>query len=98
MLLATLPWNIMLTTIYAAYLQEVRTTIQQRSGPIAFEETRFARTPRLAQGESWSLVSLSLLLRAMPQDGVLLPPKDYGGWRPPAVDPSFDLGRFRWRD
>lgn len=96
MLVATVPWTVMLTTIYTAYLQEVRTTIGARSGPIAFEQTRLASAPRLAQGESWSLVTLSLLLRASPQEGVIQPPKDYAGWQPPhaaGLDP-----RFRWRD
>lgn len=95
---ATLPWNAMLTTIYATYLQEVQATIRQRSGPVAFEQTRFASAPRLAQGDTWTLFTLSYVLRASPTDGVIQPPIDYRDW--PQLPPygPLDTSRFRWRD
>jgi hypothetical protein len=95
---ATLPWNAMLTAVYASYLQEVRATIRTHGGPIAIEQTRLWRSPRLAQGDSWTLIGLSHVLRSSPNDGVIQPPRDYDGWVPPEPYASPPPSRFRWRD
>jgi hypothetical protein len=98
MLVATLPADIVATRIHSAFLEAVRSTIRERSGLIAFEDTPLAAPPFVFMTSGHSLSSQSLALRSRPTDGIVLPPRDHTGWV--AVDPGRppDLGRYFWRE
>lgn len=98
MLVAMLPWDILLTGIYSRYLDVVREAIHRRSGPFVADDSLIALHPRLVQHDAFP-ASLSLILRRSPTDGVLVRPASDGNVLQsfdPAAPP--DLGRFRWRD
>jgi hypothetical protein len=97
MVVATLPWNIMLTTLYKRYLEVVRTTIRAQGGPIVIEDAIFERHPRLFHHDI-APDALSIVMRRSPTDGVLV-----SSSREPIhwfIDPAAppDLGRLFWRD
>jgi hypothetical protein len=97
MLLATLPWYLVLAHLYISYLEQVRISIAARSGIIPFEETTLPSHPRLLQGDGWQLVPLSLVLRSKPTDGVIAPPKGLEKYQPFPLSELPELGRFMWR-
>jgi len=80
-----------------AYLDLVHVTIAARSGIIPYEQTDLPRHPRLLQGDGWQLTTLSLVLRASPNDGVIAAPAWWAGFAPYPMDDLPELGRFRWR-
>ena len=96
MVVATMPWSIMLTCLYARYLEVVRITIRSQSGPIPIDAAIFERHPRLLNPDI-APSTLSVIMRTSPTDGVL-----FNDERNPAdlLDPTAppDLGRFAWRD
>jgi hypothetical protein len=98
MLVASVPYQIVLTNAGSAFLQTMQSTIRDRSGLIAFEDTPLAAPPFVFLCDSHSLPSLSLALRSRPTDGIVLPERGYTGWV--AMDPQNppDLGRYFWRD
>ncbi len=100
MFLAMVPWDIFLTRLYSLYLEEARATIRAQSGVIVLEGSRLDQRPELAQGEEWSLPTLSLILRSRPSDGIIQPPIDSGSWSeiPFSMSNPPDFGRFVWRD
>jgi hypothetical protein len=97
MLLAALPWYVVLAGLYISYLEQVRASIALHSGLIAFEDTPLPRHPRLLQGDGWQLVTLSLVLRQKPTEGVIVPPKGEEGYQPYPLSNLPQLGRFTWR-
>ena len=97
MFLATLPWNAMLTVLYARYLEVVREVVRSGSGVTDADHTLLALHPRLAH-EDFAISSLSLILRGSPGDGIIVLPAD--SLSKDTIDPANppDLGAFRWRD
>ena len=96
MVVATMPWNVMLTGLYKRYLEVVRTTIRTQSGPIDIEDAIFERHPQLYHNDI-APSALSLIMRTSPTDGVLTNTvKNPADWADPTVPP--DLGPFVWRD
>jgi hypothetical protein len=99
MLLAGIPADLQLTQSWVGYLDNIRTTIRERSGIIPVEETPLARQPYSLFIENWVLTSQSVLLRAKPTDGVLAPPRTYvNEWVPFPPEELPNMGRFYWRD
>ena len=98
MLVASVPYQIVLTSAGSAFLQTMQSTIRDRSGLIAFEDTPLAAPPFVFLYDAHSVSTLSLVLRSRPTDGIVLPDRDHTGWS--AVDPHNppDLGRYFWRD
>jgi hypothetical protein len=98
MLVATLPWDILITRIYSRYLTVVQAAIGLQSGPFHADGSLLEVHPRLAQHDAFP-ASLSLILRQSARDGVLIPEPELLG--PVATfDPDHppDLGRFVWRN
>jgi hypothetical protein len=96
MVVATMPWSIMLTCLYARYLEVVRITIRSQSGPISIDAAIFDRHPRLTHS-AIAPSTLSVIMRTSPTDGVLVEDMRNPADLPdPAAPP--DLGRFAWRD
>jgi hypothetical protein len=96
MVVATMPWNIMLTCLYARYLDVVRTTIRTQSGLIPIDAAIFERHPRLVVPDI-APATLSLIMRTSPTDGVLVnDERNPADLMDPAAPP--DLGRFAWHD
>ena len=97
-LVASVPYDVILTSAGSAFLQTMQSTIRDRSGLIAFEDTPLAAPPFVFLHDAHSLPSLSLALRSRPTDGIVLPDRDYTGFV--AMDPRNppDLGRYFWRD
>jgi hypothetical protein len=98
MLLASVPYDIVLTSDSSAFLRTMQSIIRERSGLIAIEDTPLAAPPFVFLYDSHSVPSLSLALRSRPTDGIVLPDRDYTGWV--AINPRSppDLGRYFWRD
>lgn len=98
MLVASVPYDIVLTNAGSAFLQAMQSTIRDRSGLIAIEDTPLAAPPFVFMYDSHSVSSLSLALRSRPTDAIVLPDRDYTGWV--ALNPLNppDLGRYFWRD
>jgi hypothetical protein len=96
MVVATMPWNIMLTGLYKRYLEVVRTTIRAQSGLIDIDEAIFERHPHLYHNDI-APSSLSVIMRTSPSDGILT-----NSVRNPAdlTDPTLppDLAPFAWHD
>jgi hypothetical protein len=97
MFLATLPWNAMLTILYARYLEVVREVVRSRGGVTDSDHTLLALHPRLAHHD-FAISSLSLILRSSLSDGIIVLPPD--SMSKDTIDPANppDLGPFRWRD
>lgn len=96
MIVATMPWNIMLTGLYARYLEVVRVTIRTQSGPISIDAAIFDRHPHLTNSDI-APSTLSVIMRTSPTDGVLVNDvRNPADLPDPAAPP--DLGRFFWRD
>ena len=97
-LVATVPADIMLTGSWISYLDAVRTTVTRQGGIIAFEDTPLARWPHILLVENWVLSSQSLALRSKPDDGIIVPPRDFKSWVPfPPLEPP-NMGRFVWKE
>lgn len=97
MFLATLPWNAMLTILYARYLDVVREVVRSRGGVTDSDHTLLALHPRLAHHD-FAISSLSLIVRGSPDDGIVVLPPGLSSKN--TIDPANppDLGSFRWRD
>ncbi|MFO1160158.1 MAG: hypothetical protein U1E60_15055 [Reyranellaceae bacterium] len=97
-LLAVLPSDIYLTRNWVSYLDVVRTTVRDKDGVIAYEESPIARHPYDLLVEAWILPSQSLALRAKRGDGIIAPPKDFNSWQPFPPSEPYPLGPYIWRD
>ena len=98
LLVATMPWDIMLTLLYARYLEVVRSTIRAHGGLIEMESSILELHPRLAHDDS-AATAVSLIMRTSPSDGLIVwSERDRGVFLD--FDPKSlpDLGRFVWRD
>ena len=96
MVVATMPWNIMLTGLFKHYLEAVRTTIRAQSGPIDIDDAIFERHPHLDHNDI-APSALSVIMRTSPTDGILTESeRNPADWADPTAPP--DLGRFVWRD
>ena len=96
--LAVFPSDLYLTATWSRYLEAFVTTVQTRSGVIAFEDTSLSTRPHVLLVENWTLSSASLVLRGKPGDGVILVPKDFTEWQPFDATKRYpDLGRYFWR-
>ena len=97
MLVATVPWNAMLTVLYSRYLEVVRATIRDHGGLIDAEASLLGLHPRLVH-DTWALSNLSLIMRAAPGDGIIVVSREAN--RGSSFDPASppDLARLRWRD
>lgn len=96
MVVATMPWNIMLTALYKHYLEVVRTTIRAQSGLIDIEEAIFERHPHLYHNDI-APSALSVIMRTSPSDGILTNTEKNPADRVDPMAPP-DVGRFVWRD
>jgi hypothetical protein len=96
MVVATIPWNIMLAHFFIQYLEAVRMTIRSQSGAIAIEAAIFDRYPRLEHHDI-APSALSVIMRTSPTDGVLVnETRNPADLEDPLAPPN--LGRFIWRD
>ncbi len=98
MLLAGLPADLYLTHDWVGYLDALRSSVRQKSGVIAVEDTPIAQRPHSLLVENWVLTSQSLLLRGRSSDGVLAPPRTFTEWVPFPPQELPNMGRFYWRD
>lgn len=98
MLWVNVPSDLLLTAGWKNYLEAFRATIRSHSGVIAFEDTPLARRPYFLLVENWALSSQSLAMRASPDDGIVVPPRDFKAWVPFSPFELPNLGRFVWRD
>jgi hypothetical protein len=98
--LAALPSDVVLTEIWRHSLAEFRVVISTHSGLIAAEDTDFLRKPYSEMIQPWALPSQSVILRRLPTDGIVLPPRSYTGWQPfDATKPLPEtFARFHWGD
>jgi hypothetical protein len=98
MLLAGLPADVYLTHEWVGYLDAMRSSVRQKSGVIAVEDTPIGQRPYSLLVENWVLTSQSLLLRGKASDGVLAPPRNFTEWAPFPPQELPNMGRFYWRD
>jgi hypothetical protein len=94
--LAVLPSDIFLSLSWVDFLDATRATVTSRSGLIPFEDTPLSRWPVSLLVEDWVVPTQSLAVRSSDRDGLILPPRDYKGWLPFAVEEAPRLGRFYW--
>jgi len=97
--LAAMPADIVLSELWRRSVGVFQATIAGRPGLIPVEETAFSRDPYNHLIENWTLVSHSLALRRSPNDGVIVPPRDFPHWAfKDAATWGKDIERFRWDD
>jgi hypothetical protein len=98
--LSMIPIDLVLTATWSTFLEDLRKTVQGRTGLIAFEESPLAHWPDSLFVENWTVPGTALILRSRPDDALVLPPKGFTDWQP--FDPTGkdvevpDLGRFFW--
>ncbi len=95
MFLAVLPSAIFLTTTWISFLAAMQTTVRSHRGVVALADTAPARPPYVFLADPEFVVSLSLAIRATPEDGIVIAPTSYN-YNLMADLP--DLGGFVWRD
>ena len=97
-LVALVPSDIVLTLKCSSFLEVMRDSIREHSGPIAFEDTPMASAPYVSLSDGFAITSQSVAMRSKRSDGIVLPARDYTSLT--AIDPSQppDLGRFFWRN
>jgi hypothetical protein len=96
--IAILPADIFLSRTWVDFIRSTRTTVMNRSGIIAFEDTPLAHRPDFLLVENWVLSTQSLAVRSKDKDGIIVPPRGFDEWLPfPAEEPP-NMGRFYWRD
>ncbi|HYC65083.1 MAG TPA: hypothetical protein VEC14_10160 [Reyranellaceae bacterium] len=86
---AALPADLMLTELWRRSLGVFQATIAARTFLIPVEETPISREPWRHFVEEWTLPMQSLVLRAGPAEGVIIPSRDFQGWQ--AFEPSAEL-------
>ncbi len=94
---ATLPWNLMLSGLYVAYLDRLQVAILANAGSVSFERSGLPEHRRLLQGDGFTLPILSRLLGREAGTGIVMPPRGYDGWRPFPPEELPALDGYAWR-